>query len=302
MFLVLATLFVVTGCSAIPGLRLPPAISFTGIDMGEAISSAQSAQIIYGDQITVLADDVQKNAKFNLIDGTALAAASVFNGNRNFLRLFGLAGGASLALDGTFVPAVQSGAYESAYGAINCMIDLARKLNSGVETLRLASPKGTNLFTTASKSLALVTTKVATADAVETKTAALEAENQNKVRMAAVVPYLKIYATLQEAEGVDELGVFKSKLVALDHSLRKKIREALKPQGATGFRDGLIATALEAQKKKDDMKTAEMTIDILAAGNSLDVGITQAAKAATAAANKVTFSSDLSVCIASAGL
>lgn len=290
--------FLLTGCGTIPGLRMPAAVAINGSTLSSAIDSAQAVQTEYATQISTLSDDIQASTKFNIIDGTALAATSIYHGNRNVLSFFGLAGGSNLAIDAAFNPSMQLGTYEAGYSAISCMIEKAITLpNTSGGTLMSSADLGG--FT------ARLPNPRALAPKQEGKTEvpAGTTDKDLKIKDALTAEKQKAIALAKAAIAVDTAFVFKANLTALDHTVRKKLRETLKPQQPTAFRDHLIASAVEAQKRKDDAKQSEASIKAL---NGLIASQDQDANALALilgpAADIAGFDADLKKCIASAGL
>ena len=294
-----------TGCSALPGLRLPEQVQISTNSLTESIASAQTLQFVYSKNIDVLAKDLDDNTKFNLIDGSALAAASIFNGNKNFLRLFGLAGGASLAVDGTFSPATQMSTYESGYSGLTCMVNLARVIVRESNDLESYSASKSGFVQSINKSLSLggkVQAQTLTTDGDTVTT--MQDDPANLSKQVLFSSYQKSLSILQASDAVEPISIFRDKVIELDHALRKKIRGTLKPQGATGFRDQLISQALEAQKKKDEAAAALATVDTLRSvtPSLVPQELIRLTVMAKAAANKVSFITDLATCLGSSGL
>lgn len=304
-----ASLFILTvaallsaGCSAIPGLRSPAPIEITGDNIDAVIGSARQLRAEYTRNVTVLSKDIEDSAKFKLIDGTALAAASLFGGNRNVLSFFGIAGGASIAVDGTFSPSVQLGTYESGHSAISCMVDLALTQKSTEPILQRFSSGRTAMKERTANSLQIV--NIAAVPETDEKAAEPEKiDTQKDVKNALFSLFQKADQIVGLSETVDLVEIFKTNLVTLDQSVRKKIRSALKPPEANGLRDQLIAQAVEAQSKKDQAKQVETSIQAInqSQGNSFRE-LNSLAGVLVAAANKATFDTDLKKCAANVGL
>lgn len=296
---ILASLvLLLAGCSTIPGLHMPAAVTINGSDLSCVIESAHAVQTEYTSQISTLSDDIQASTKFNIIDGTALAAASIYHGNRNVLSFFGLAGGTNMAIDATFSPSIQLSTYEAGYSAISCMVDKAITLPNASGATLMSSADLSGFTARLSIPQTLAPKKEGKAEVP-----AGEPDKDLKIKDALNAEKQRAIALAKAAIAVDTVAVLKANLTSLDHTVRKKLRETLKPQQPTALRDQLIASAVEAQKRKDDAKQSEASIKAL---NGLVTSQDQDANALalilSPAADIVNFDADLKKCIASFGL
>lgn len=292
----------------IPGLRMPSNVSINGADLPALIKNAQDLQAEYAGQSDKLSTDLDNSAKFNIIDGTALAAASIYRGGRDVLAFFGLAGGANIATDATFNPSLQLNTYESGYNAIACMIEKAQALPAEASNARASLRDKNNLLANARASLQPATQPVREQKSGESgKPAQPEAApsvpaNDPKVQSALQAELQKAELLRDAAASVDVAGVFKMNLANLDHVVRVKLREARKVQQPTALRDQLIANAVEAEKQKDQAKNTESAIKALnglQAAPSADLNTV--ASFLGSYADIAAFDSNLKKCIAGAG-
>jgi hypothetical protein len=301
-FLAIAVLLS-AGCSAIPGLRTPEPVAIGGKTIDAVIVSAKNLRAEYTSKVTLLAKDIEDSAKFKLIDGTALAAASLFGGNRNVLGFFGLAGGASIAVDGTFSPSAQLGTYEAGHAAISCMVDLALAAKSYEPMLQRFSMSRGEFIKSARSSLAISANETE----VLTNNDGAEVPIERVDPLASVKNALSMNVEkgnqlVEMSESVDVVEIFKSNLVSLDQSVRKKIRGALKPQEATGVRDQLITQASEAQATREQAKQLEISIQAINSSQDYKFrDVNNFAGILSAAAKKATFDADLKKCAANVG-
>ncbi|WP_411877682.1 hypothetical protein [Polaromonas sp. YR568] len=295
--IVSAFCLVISACGSMT-LHTAPLPVVDGTSIPELITQSQTIQANYAKQIEKASDALQDNARFNFGNGTALAAASIFHGNRNVLGFFGLSGGAGLAADSIFNPALQIDAYEAGHGAIACMITKAQAVAQS-EVILLAAEQNNLVNSTGGEFFnvwPLQSTQL-------NKSAKPLLASTAAIRNMALLEAQKNVTTFQAARKVDLVNVLRINVLQVDHATRQKLRAALKTQQPKGLRDGLIADAAEARKVKDDAKASGIALTALS--RVPDANKTSAdllAKTFEAAANVTAFDTDLRTCAASSGL
>ncbi len=318
LFKILVTLaaaaMLLPGCTS---LRVADLVPINGNSMSELDANAKLLEASYQAQRIKLVNDLNAGAKFNLVNGAALAAASIFKAHKDVTGFFGLTAGAGLATSAMFEPDTQLAAYEAGSVAVSCMRARAQAANRVSNKNTNFSLLSSNADTTAKSAAftpmrrnlaavpqATVVLSVPGGAGTTSVNLVLSADQGGEAQMrdALLMELNKaapLFATAAAMDTQSMVEAYQLRLSKADSAVRAKVRGALKGKEPAALSAELIQKVTDAQKAREDAKEVKAAVSALGRANGVQPqAISEFVNALTDAATLASFEADLDKCIA----